>query len=270
MADISAAQVKKLRDATGAGIMDCKKALTDADADMDLAIDNLRKSGILKAERKSGRATNEGKVAIASNDSHAAMVEVLCETDFVAKNQEFIDYTQGLAERVLADDSLNGDTEIDMDGDEKGKIGELVSKVGENIQVRRVRRVMIEGTCGLYLHAGGKIGVIADIKGDASAAAMQEICMGIAAYDPSWISPEDVPEDVVAKEKEIIAAQANISEKPEEIQGKIINGKLQKWYGECCLMRQRSIRDEKQTVEKANPGVTILSFDRWVTGEPLD
>lgn len=266
MAAISASLVKELRDKTGAGMMDCKKALVEADGDMEKAVDNLRKAGIAKAEKKSGRAVKEGKIYAHVNGDKGVLVEVLCETDFVAKTENFQNYMTELAGRIV---------ELDGDGDVSEKVQEMESKtlvpliatIGENIQIRRVACWKATGKLDSYLHMAGRIGVMIDVVGDADRELLHDICMHIAAFKPVFVSPEEIPADVLEKEKQIAAAQ--VQGKPENIIEKIVLGKINKWYTETCLMKQPWIRDDKTCLAKVNPNITIKRFLRWEIGEEL-
>jgi elongation factor Ts len=267
MAEITAKMVKALRDKTDAGMMDCKKALVEADGDMSAAVDVLRKSGIAKAEKKSGRATKEGKIVSAISGGTGVLIEALCETDFVATNDKFIEYVNGVAAKV-ADMSGEGDLSETVSEMEKDSLTKLIATIGENMQLRRALRWESNGKCASYLHMGGKIGVMVDIEGDvADEETLSSLCMHIAAFKPDYVSPENIPAETIAKEKEIAAGQ--VEGKPAEIIDKIVMGKINKWYKEVCLTRQPWIRDDKQSVEKANPGLTIKRFVRWEIGEEL-
>jgi len=266
MATITAQMVKELRDKTDAGMMDCKKALVEADGDMSAAVDVLRKAGIAKAEKKSGRATKEGKIISVIKDNVGVMLETLCETDFVATNEKFIDYVNEVAERTTAL-SEEGDVSQAVAEMEKESLTEMIAKIGENMQLRRATRWSTNGQCASYLHMGGKIGVMIDVEGDADKDTLSNICMHIAAFKPEYVSPEDVSPEILEKEKEIAAGQ--VAGKPAEIIDKIVNGKINKWYTEVCLMKQAWIKDDKQSVEKANPGITVKRFIRWEIGEEI-
>jgi len=267
MANITAQMVKELRDKTDAGMMDCKKALVEADGDMSAAVDVLRKSGIAKAEKKSGRTTKEGKIISTINGGTGVLVEALCETDFVATNDKFIEYVNGVAEKVV-NMSDEGDLSKAVAEMEKDSLTELIATIGENMQLRRALRWESKGKCASYLHMGGKIGVMVDVEGDLpDEEILSSLCMHIAAFKPDYVSPEDIPAETIAKEKEIAAGQ--VEGKPAEIIDKIVIGKINKWYKEVCLLKQPWIRDDKQSVEKANPGLTIKRFVRWEIGEEL-
>ena len=267
MANITAKIVKELREKTGAGMMDCKKALVEADGDMDAAIDVLRKSGIAKAEKKSGRATKEGKIVSALSGTTGVLVEALCETDFVATNDKFVDYINGVAAKVI-DMPKEGDLSAEVAEQEKDALTDMIAKIGENMQIRRTLRWESKGKCASYLHMGGRIGVMVDVEGDIpDDETLSSLCMHIAAFKPDYVSPEEIPAEVIEKEKEIAAGQ--VAGKPADIIDKIVMGKISKWYKEVCLMQQPWIRDDKQSVEKANPGLVVKRFVRWEIGEEL-
>ncbi len=267
MANITAQIVKELRDKTGAGMMDCKKALVETDGDLSAALDVLRKSGIAKAEKKSGRATKEGKIVSSISGTTGVLIEALCETDFVATNDIFIEYVDGVAAKV-ADMPNNGDLSVEVAEMEKDALTDLIAKIGENMQIRRALRWESKGKCASYLHMGGRIGVMVDVEGDIpDEETLNALCMHIAAFKPDYISPEDISDEVIAKEKEIAAGQ--VAGKPAEIMDKIVTGKINKWYTEVCLTRQPWIKDDKQSVEKANSGLIIKRFVRWEIGEEL-
>lgn len=266
MANITATMVKELRDKTDAGMMDCKKALVEVDGDMEKAVDVLRKSGIAKAEKKSGRAVKEGKIVSLIDGGTGVLLEALCETDFVATNDKFVEYVADVTERV---------SKLDVEGDISAKVAEmeeetltkLIATIGENMQVRRTIRWSGAGKCAAYIHGGGRIGVMVQVEGDADDAVLADVCMHIAAFKPEYTTPADIPAEVIAREREVGAGQ--VEGKPAEIIGKIVDGKINKWYKEVCLMQQAWIRDDKQSVEKANPGLVIKQFVRWEIGEEL-
>ena len=265
--EITAKMVKDLRESTGAGMMDCKKALVAADGDMELAVDNLRKSGIAKAAKKAGRTAKEGRVVVCIDGATAAMAEVLCETDFVARNETFSGYAESLVERIVKDGHGNGDLSAAVADAERDAVTELVAKIGENMQVRRVVRWETAGAISSYLHMGGRIGVMVDVEGDASAELLSDICMHIAAFSPRFVTPDDIPADLVQKEQEIAAAQ--VEGKPEAIIEKIVMGKISKWHAEVCLMNQEWLRDDKSCLAKVAPGITVKRFERWAVGEDI-
>jgi len=267
MATVTAQEVKDLRDKTGAGMMDCKKALIEADGDMEKAIDELRKSGIAKVAKKAGRTAKEGRVVINISGNTAAAVEVLVETDFVAKSERYLNYVEDLANRVISNYNGDGDLSDSVRSAETDSIGELCAVIGENIQVRRVIRWNSDASLYSYLHMGGRIGVLADVAGDCSDELLKDICMHIAAFNPRFISDSEISADVVAKEREIAAAQ--VGEKPANMIEKIVDGKISKWYSEVCLEKQPWIRDDKSCLAKVAPKVKVRRFLRWEVGEEL-
>ena len=268
MTTVTATLVKDLREKTGAGMMDCKKALVDSSGDIEKAIDYLRKSGATKAAKKAGRTTNEGRITSQITDDVAALVEVLCETDFVAKNEEFGFFCSSLAGRIVSDYTEVGDISAVVPGGESNMVTDLIAKVGENIQIRRALRWRPEGTCASYIHAGGKIGALVDVVNETEGIFLTDLCMHIAAFNPLYVSPDHVPTSVIEKEKEIAAAQPELQGKPEAIIDKILQGKIKKWYTENCLTKQPWLRDDKQSVEKVlKPGAKIVRFVRWQVGE---
>ncbi len=267
MAEITAKMVKELREKTGVGMMDCKKALQEANGDAELAIEHLRKAGIAKAAKKAGREAKEGSITCIIKDNAGVMAEVLCETDFVAKNERFCQFATEMAEKVITQYSVDGDVSEKVGEAEGDAVGELVGVLGENIQVRRVVRWETEDKLAYYLHMGGRIGVMIEAAGTDDENLLSDICMHIAAFSPTYIAPEDVPEDAIAKEKEIAAAQ--VADKPANIVDKIVMGKINKWYTETCLTRQPWIRDDKTSLAKIAPNVTVKRFLRWQAGEEL-
>jgi len=274
---ISAALVKELRDRTGAGMMECKKALVETRGDVEAAVDVMRKAGQTEADRKAGRIAAEGLVAIVADAGAraAAMVEVNCETDFVAKEDAFRGFVQAAAERALAEGS--GDLEsllavpIETDGPSvEERRRELVARIGENLNVRRVVLVRAEGDrLGSYVH-GGRIGVLVDVTGDAETA--REMAMQIAASRPLCVSDEDVPAEVVSREKEILTAQAAESGKPPEIVERMVSGRMQKFLREVTLLGQPWVRNPDQTVAAflESRGAVVHAFHRFEVGEGLE
>lgn len=265
MPQITASMVKELRDQSGAGMMDCKKALQEADGDMEAAMEGLRKRGIAKAAKKASRATNHGTIGIAIGNGAAAIAEVSCETDFVAKNEVFQAFVDGVLARTVQDQSGDGDITEAVKAAEDGALSDLVGRIGENMVIARVERWASDGAFGSYIHMGGKIGVLVEAHGDATDELLKDICMHIAAFRPLYITPDDVPQDVIAKEREIAAAQ--VEGKPANIIEKIVDGKLNKWFSEVCLVQQPWLRDDKTTLAKLVPALKIDRFARWEVGE---
>ncbi|MDD4731325.1 MAG: translation elongation factor Ts [Desulfovibrio sp.] len=267
---ITAAMVKDLREQTGAGMMDCKKALVEADGNLEEAVVYLREKGLAKAAKKAGRATSEGSIGtwIAEDGSAASMVELLCETDFAAKNEEFVSFVENLAVKVAEE----GADSVDALSDAAKDLTPLVSKIGENMQIGRMANVKVDGLVGHYVHANGKIGVLVALKGAKAGEHDQlakDIAMQIAAANPLCISSDQVPQDKLDKEKEIYKAQAMEEGKPEQIAEKIVLGRINKYYKEVCLLDQPFIKEDKKAVKDllGGSGITIESFVRLALGE---
>jgi elongation factor Ts len=276
---ITAVLVKELRERTGAGMMECKKALVETDGDIDAAIELMRKSGQAKAAKKAGRTAADGVVvmAIADDAKRGVMVEVNCETDFVAKDESFSAFAQTVAERALASEAANVDElgALPFEGDGDASIVQtreaLVAKIGENIQLRRlVRFDDVKGELYSYRH-GVRIGVLVEVEGgDASLG--KNIAMHIAATNPMCVSADQVPAQVLEKEKEIFRAQALDSGKPEKIVDKIIDGRVRKYLEEVTLLGQAFVKDRDVTVEKllGQAGAKVVRFARVEVGEGIE
>ncbi|HSG95221.1 MAG TPA: translation elongation factor Ts, partial [Afifellaceae bacterium] len=248
---VTAAMVKELRERTGAGMMECKKALVETGGDMEAAIDVLRKSGLARADKKAARVAAEGRIILASDadSSSAVMVEVNCETDFVAKDANFAAFADAVAANALAMEGADVDalmqTSIGGETVEQARQA-LVGKIGENIQVRRMVRVDANGVLGSYVH-GGRIGVLVDLEGGDEELA-RDLAMHVAAMNPEYISTDDVPAEVIAKEKDILVAQAQDSGKPPEIVEKMVSGRLNKHLSGITLLGQPFVKDGEVTV----------------------
>ncbi len=267
MPEITAQMVKKLRDQTDAGMMDCKNALLESNGDMEAAVEHLRKTGIMKAAKKASRSANEGRAVVAVDHPVATMVEVLCETDFAARNEKFLEYSRNLAQRVITDYEGDKDLTHALGEAEKERLGEMVGQIGENMQVRRAVRWESKNRFAHYLHMGGKIGALAELEGEVTDGLANDICMHIAAFNPRFVSPDDIDPETIRKEREIAAAQ--VQNKPPEIMEKIVSGKINKWYSEVCLSHQPWLRDDKTCLSKAAPQLTVKRFVRWQVGEEL-
>ena len=275
---ISASMVKELRDKTGAGMMDCKKVLTESNGDMEKAAELLRERGIAKAGKKAGRIAAEGLVAtfVSSDKKVGSVVEVNAETDFVAKNDEFKTFVNDVA-KIVANENPKDveallstkylDTEKTVDEVLKDKI----YTIGENMTIRRFDRYETEGLIESYIHGDGKIAVLVDMaKGESVVA--KDVCMQIAAARPEYVSSKEVPSDRVAKEMEILKAQAMNEGKPAEIAEKMVQGRIGKFYAEICLLDQPFVKDASQKVSdmlKAN-GAEVNRFVRFEKGEGLE
>ena len=277
---ITAAQVKELRERTGSGMMECKKALVDANGDLDAAIEALRKSGMAKADKKAGRVAAEGLVVIELSDDKktAAIVEVNCETDFVAKKDDFQTFAGDIARRVLADDPADIEALLAMplkDGEAtsiEDARKELIATIGENITVRRFTRVESSMPLASYAH-GVRIGVLVELDGG-DAELGKDLAMHIAAHDPRpvCVSEDQVPADMIEHEREIFTAQARETGKPDNIIEKMIEGRIRKFLGEVTLLGQSFVKDPDLTVGKLldQSGATVLRFERVELGEGIE
>ena len=264
---ITAAMVKDLRDRTGAGMMDCKKALSECDGDEEKAIAWLREKGLSKAAKKAGRATSEGLVTIVMSEDgkSAAMSEVKCETDFVAKNEEFIAFAAGYARLAL--EKKTGDAEALPA--EATDMTELIGKIGENMQAGRLAYIALpgEGVIGTYVHSNNKLGVMVELSGPATPELAKDVAMQIAAANPICVSPDQVPAETLAQEKEIYLNQAKEEGKPAQIAEKIVEGRIRKYYQEVCLREQVFIKDDKKTIKDLlGKNVDIVRFYRFAIG----
>lgn len=272
MAQITASQVKELRERTGAGMMECKKALIENNGDVNTAAEWLRKQGLAKADKKADRVAAEGRVTAAQADGKAVLVEINSETDFVAKDSNFIAFTDAVAEAALGASDVEALRGVALPTGETvaDARSALVAKIGENIQVRRMARIDSADTVSSYVH-GGRIGVLVELKGgDAELA--RGLAMHIAAMNPPYVSPAHVPADFVAKEKEIALAQVKDTGKPAEILEKMVSGKLAKTINELCLTGQPYVLDTNQSVEQVlkAAGAEVISFVRLAVGEGIE
>jgi elongation factor Ts len=274
---ITAAMVKELRERTGAGMMDCKKMLVQTDGDLEKAIDEMRKSGAAKADKKSSRIAADGKVVIAISDDgkEAAIVEVNCETDFVAKDINFVSFVDAVAARVLADQPADIAALSVLPLDSGESIEEvrtgLVAKIGENIQIRRFELISApEGQIFAYSH-GIRIGVVLAMTGGNEILG-KDIAMHIAASRPICIAEEDVPVENLTKEREIFIAQAKASGKPANIIEKMVEGRLRKYLSEITLLGQNFVKAPDTTVAKLlkNADASVASFVRYEVGEGIE
>lgn len=291
MAEITAKMVKELREATGAGMMECKKALTEAEGVFEKAVDVLRTHGLAKAAKKAGRATNEGRVnvAVCKNDARkGAVVEINCETDFVALTDKFQDYCDTFTCAVVHNDPATVDEllESEYEGEKVGDtLTEAIHIIGENMQISNFKRLEIEGTGALvpYIHMNGRIGVLVGFTFGNEATATDErflamgkdVAMQIAATNPVSLDKDSVPEDIREHEFEIYKAQAAESGKPENIQEKIATGRMEKFYKENCLVEQDFVKDPDTTVgayiakcaKEIGDDIKVVSFARIELGE---
>ena len=288
---ITASMVKELREMTGAGMMDCKKALTETNGDMDAAVEFLRKNGQAKAEKKAGRIAAEGIVmAGVKEDKTAAIVEVNSETDFVAKNADFQAYVQAVVNQALATNAADMDAFMaeawneDASKTVKDVLTEKIAVIGENLNIRRFEKIEAEGCVVSYIHGGGRIGVLVeadtDVVNDEIKTCLKNVAMQVAAMSPKYVSRDEVEQDFLEHEKEILLAQAKKENpnKPDNIIEKMIIGRLNKEMKEICLLDQTYVQDSDLTVAKYvekvakenGANVTVKKFVRFETGEGLE
>lgn len=287
MAGISATDVKALRDSTGAGMMDCKRALSDAEGDVERAVELLRERGLAKAGKRAGRETSEGAIVFAATKGRGALIELGCETDFVAKTPDFQGLAQGVAEALAAQggiDDPDAALRVPMDG---GSVDDVikaaVARVGENIQLKRVASVEVDGIVGGYVHGAGKLGVLVGLEtgsAEVEAAAQEivrDVAMHVAAHDPTPVAVdrENMPEALVAKERAFLKQQALESGKPENVVEKMVDGRINKFFAEHCLLEQGFVKDPDKSVRamlaeagKAAGGeIGVARFVRFKLGE---
>jgi len=275
---ITASMVKELRERTGSGMMECKKALQEADGDIDVAIENMRKSGMAKADKKSGRVAAEGRVVIKISDDgkSAAVVEVNCETDFVSGGDDFLSFVDAIATTALKNKpaDIAALSEMTLEGSsetvEQAR-KEKIAKVGENMQLRRFELLeTTTGTFGSYLH-GTRMGVLVEME-NGNDELIKDVAMHIAASNPLCVSEAEVPADVLEKEKEILRAQALESGKPADIVEKMLTGRIRKYLAEITLLGQSFVKDPDKTVETllSDAGATVKRFVRYEVGEGIE
>jgi elongation factor Ts len=273
--DIKPALVKELRERTGAGMMECKKALVETNGDIDLAAEWLRKAGAAKADKKASRVAAEGRIALLSDEKTGrhVVLEVNSETDFVAKDDNFRAFVERVARVILTQLPKNVEAllQAEVDGRTVEELRlELVTKVGENISVRRFDVIESRGTVGTYLH-GTRIGVLVEIEGGNPELA-RDLAMQIASLAPRYVSNDDVPKDILDKEREIIAAQTSEEKKPPEIVAKMVEGRLRKFVDEITLTGQVFVKDDKKRVRDllAQNKATVKGFRRYEVGEGIE
>ena len=295
MANITSQMVKELREMTQAGMMDCKKALVEADGDMDKAVEWLREKGLAAAAKKAGRIAAEGVVAsyVSEDAKIGVVVEVNCETDFVAKTDNFINFSKNVAKHIAAANPADVDELMNQKfvDDESKTITDLVSdatvSIGEKISIRRFARYEVEaGAVETYIHMGGKIGVLLKVENDNAETLNNEtfktfyhdVALQIAAAKPSYVCKEEVPSENLAKEREILRAQALNEGKPEKIVDKMVDGRIQKYYKEVCLIEQPFVKDGDKSIaqltaevaKEIGANIKIVSFERFERGEGIE
>lgn len=274
---ITASMVKDLRTKTGAGMMDCKKALVEAEGDMEKAVDILREKGLSQAAKKASRIAAEGAVvsAISADGKVGTIVEVNCETDFVGSNDDFRALAARIAQQIIAVNPADVEALLvsEMDGKAvKDQVTEAVAKIGENISVRRfVRYESAEGAVYSYIHGGGKIGVLVEMKG-ADAELGKDVAMQVAAANPSYLDRTQVPQAEIEHEKEVLAVEARNEGKPEKIIEKMVLGRINKYYKEVCLVDQEFIKDGDLTIAKLlkSKNAEVVRFARFQLGEGIE
>lgn len=275
--NITAAMVKDLRTKTGAGMMDCKKALVEAEGDMEKAVDILREKGLSQAAKKASRVAAEGTVVFAMSDDKkvGALLEVNCETDFVGSNEDFRSLASAIAEQIIKVNPADVEALLasDMNGKTvKEQVTEAVAKIGENISVRRFTRYeSADGAVYSYIHGGGKIGVLVEMTGGDDELG-KDVAMQVAAVNPSYLNRTEVPQAELEHEKEVLAVEARNEGKPEKIIEKMVIGRINKYYKEVCLVDQEFIKDSDLTISKLlkSKGAEVLRFTRYQLGEGIE
>ncbi|WP_462400445.1 translation elongation factor Ts [Lacticaseibacillus pantheris] len=277
MAKITAAQVKELRDKTQAGMMDAKKALVEADGDMDKAVDVLRERGLVKAAKKSGNTAAEGLAAVAVKGNTAAIIEVNSETDYVASNEKFTDYVKEVAQVIADNEPADMDAALNLkmsSGDTIDMAAKsLTAVIGENIKLRRFNIIKKgdDEEFGSYLHNGAQIAVVVTLKG-ADADTARDVAMHVAAINPKYLTRDDVPADELQHETDVFTEETKNEGKPEKIVPRIVEGRVNKWLSEISLVDQEFVKDSDQTVGKfvASKGGTVEAFTRYEVGEGIE
>ncbi|WP_010172541.1 translation elongation factor Ts [Bacillus coahuilensis] len=275
---VTAQMVKELREKTGAGMMDCKKALTETNGDMDQAIDFLREKGIAKAAKKADRIAAEGSTFILSEGNEAVILEVNAETDFVAKNENFQNLVKELAEHLLTNKPESVEVALEQTMANGTSVSEYINsaiaKIGEKITLRRfaIRTKTDNDTFGEYLHMGGRIGVLAVVEGTTDAQAAKDVAMHAAALNPKYVSRDQVSAEEVEREREVLTQQALNEGKPENIVAKMVEGRLGKYFEEVCILDQPFVKDPDQKVGKflQSKGATLTDFVRYEVGEGIE
>lgn len=243
--------------------MECKKALTEADGDIEAAVEILRKKGLLAAETKASRATKEGLVAVCQTQGSAAMVEVVCETDFCARNDTFQEMVRRVAELAAGSE---GDGAVEANEQINAAVQECLAKIGENMSYSRGAKVSAP-TVGHYIHHNNKVGVVAGIEGEIDAETLRDLCMHIAFADPMGVTTDDIPADIVERERRIASEQAAATGKPPQVIEKIVAGKLQKFLAANALLEQAFVKDEEKKVKQILGQAKVTAFARFAVGQ---
>ncbi|MEQ6375355.1 translation elongation factor Ts [Bacillaceae bacterium S4-13-56] len=276
---VTAQMVKELREKTGAGMMDCKKALTETDGDMEKAIDYLREKGIAKAAKKADRIAAEGSANIVVDGNTAVLIEVNCETDFVTKNDQFKTLLEELGQHILSQKPADVEGALNQKLNGEGipvgeHINSVIAKIGEKISLRRFA-ILEKGenaAFGAYLHLGGRIGVLTVLDGTTDEDLAKDVAMHVAAANPRYLSTDSVSSEEIAHEREVLKQQALNEGKPEKIVEKMVEGRLNKFFEEICLLEQGFVKDPDQKVKKyvADKGASVVTFVRYEVGEGME
>lgn len=274
---ITAQLVKELREKTGAGMMDCKKALVETDGNLEAAIDFLREKGLAAAGKKADRIAAEGTTFVLEQGNEAIILEVNAETDFVAKNDKFQELVASLAEQLLAGkpESVEAALELEKDGVKiADQISTAIATIGEKITLRRfeIKTKTAEDVFGAYLHMGGKIGVLVQLNGTTDAAAAKDVAMHIAAINPTYVSRDEVSAEEVERERKVLTEQALNEGKPENIVAKMVEGRLGKYFEDVCLLDQTFVKNSDQKVRDfvKSTGGNVAGFTRFAVGEGIE
>ena len=271
---ITAADVKKLRDMSGAGMMDCKKALGETDGNIDAAVDFLRKKGLAAASKKAGRIAAEGIVVSLSEGNIGVVLEVNSETDFVSKNDQFVGFVNAVAALIIKENPADvvalKALAFDAEHNVEQALSQMISTIGENMSIRRFARTEVNGTVASYVHGGGKIGVLIGLEGEADATLARGVAMHVAAANPQFIARADVDADSADRERAVLSERAIASGKPEAIVEKIVAGQMNKFYSEVCLLEQDFVMDTDKKVGKALGAANLVSMSRFQLGEGIE
>lgn len=274
MSQITAAEVKKLREMSGAGMMDCKKALTETGGDIEVAMDFLRKKGLSAASKKAGRIAAEGIVVSVSEGNVGVVLEVNAETDFVSKNDQFVGFVNTVAQLIISRNPADTEALMALDFDAEYTVeqalSQMIATIGEKMSVRRFERVEVDGVAAVYVHGVGKIGVLVGIEGDVDAGLARGVAMHVAAANPTFISRDNVDAGLVERERAVLSERAIASGKPEAIVEKIVTGQLNKFYSEICLLEQDFVMDTDLKVGKALGAAKVVAMHRFQLGEGIE
>jgi elongation factor Ts len=274
MSQIKAAEVKKLREMSGAGMMDCKKALTETGGDIEVAMDFLRKKGLSAASKKAGRIAAEGIVVSVSEGNVGVVLEVNAETDFVSKNDQFVSFVNTVAQLIISRNPADTEALMALDFDAEYTVeqalSQMIATIGEKMSVRRFERVEVDGVAAVYVHGAGKIGVLVGVEGDVDAGLARGVAMHVAAANPTFISRDDVDAGLVERERAVLSERAIASGKPEAIVEKIVTGQLNKFYSEICLLEQDFVMDTDLKVGKALGAAKVVAMHRFQLGEGIE